>query len=156
MKTGKEKTQVPILIADDDLDDCLLMREALRESRLLNEVHFVQNGEELLQYLHHEGPYTDQDRFPRPGLILLDLNMPRMDGREALRALKSDDSLRQIPVVILTTSESEEDIVRTYNLGVNSFITKPVEFHDLVNTLKEIGHYWFELVELPASAEATT
>ncbi len=140
---------VPILIADDDEDDLEMTRDALKESRLLNSVHSVKDGEELLNYLRHQGPFTDEVKYPTPGIILLDLNMPRMDGREALREIKNDPRLRQIPVVVLTTSQAEEDVFRTYELGVNSFITKPVSFEGLVNLMKTIGQYWFEIVKLP-------
>lgn len=152
----KLKSQVPILIADDDMDDCQMIREALQESRLLNELHFVTNGEELMDYLHHKGKFEDRSKHPLPGFILLDLNMPKKDGREALKEIKSDPKLRQIPVVVLTTSQAEEDVFRTYNLGVNSFITKPVAFNSLVQIMKDLGRYWFEIVELPENHEKTS
>lgn len=147
------RAAVPILIADDDLDDSQMIKEALTESRLLNQLHFVQDGEELMNYLHQNGKFKNRTQYPLPGLILLDLNMPKMDGREALKAIKSDEKLRQIPVVVLTTSQAEEDVYRTYNLGVNSFITKPVEFRSLVQIMKDLGRYWFEIVELPEPTE---
>src|SRR5687768_14268844 len=111
-----------------------------------------------MQYLRRGGRYADPGASPRPGLILLDLNMPRKDGREALREIKSDPNLRHIPIVVLTTSKAEEDIYRTYDLGVNSFITKPVTFDGLVNVMRGLGRYWFEIVELPANVnrEAAT
>ena len=140
---------VPILVADDDPDDRLLLREAFRDSRLANERHFAEDGQQLLDYLQRRPPYGDARRHPLPGLILLDLNMPRKDGREALREIKSDPALRRIPVVVLTTSQAEEDIYRTYDLGVNSFISKPVTFDGLVTVMKHLGRYWFEIVELP-------
>lgn len=143
------KRSVPILIADDDEDDRDMIRDALNESRLINNLHYVKDGEDLMDYLHHRGEFKDQIKNPLPGLILLDLNMPRMDGREALREIKTNVHLRQIPVVILTTSQAEEDIFRTYELGVNSFITKPVSFESLVKIMKTLGHYWFDIVELP-------
>lgn len=146
-----EISPITILLADDDADDRMLARDALAESRLANDLRFVEDGEELLEYLHRRGRYADPATSPRPGLILLDLNMPRKDGREALREIKSDPSLRHIPVVVLTTSKAEEDIYRTYNLGVNSFITKPVSFDGLVAVMKALGRYWFEIVELPAA-----
>lgn len=127
----------------------MLAKEALEENRLANALHFVEDGVELLQYLKNEGRFSDRNSYPRPGLILLDLNMPKKDGREALREIKLDDSLRLIPVVILTTSKAEEDIVRSYNLGVNSFITKPVTFDGLVEIMRTLSKYWFEIVELP-------
>jgi CheY-like chemotaxis protein len=140
---------IVILLADDDADDRMLAQDALAESRLANDLRFVQDGEELLDYLKRRGRYADPSTSPRPGLILLDLNMPRKDGREALKEIKGDSSLRQIPVVVLTTSKAEEDIYRTYDLGVNSFITKPVSFDGLVAVMKGLGRYWFEIVELP-------
>ena len=144
------RTVLTILMADDDEDDCLLAREALAESRLaISSLHFVQDGEQLMDYLYHRGRYSDLDLSPRPGLILLDLNMPKKDGREALRQIKTDATLRQIPVVILTTSKADEDICRSYDLGANSFITKPVTFSGLVEVMKSLGRYWFETVELP-------
>jgi CheY-like chemotaxis protein len=146
-----EPRPITILIADDDPDDRFLAKEALEESRLANDIHFVEDGEELLEYLRHEGRYEGGGArsSARPGLILLDLNMPREDGREALREIKADPILRQIPIVVLTTSKSEEDIVRTYDLGVNSFITKPVTFEGLVEVMRTLQKYWFEIVELP-------
>jgi CheY-like chemotaxis protein len=140
---------IVILLADDDPDDCLLARDALSESRLANELHVVGDGEELLDYLHQRGAYAEPGQAPRPGLILLDLNMPRKDGREALREIKADPVLRCIPVVVLTTSKAEEDVYRTYDLGVNSYISKPVSFEGLVKVMKVLGRYWFEIVELP-------
>lgn len=140
---------ITILLADDDEDDRLLAEDALRESRLANELRFVEDGEELMDYLCQRGKYAEPGAAPRPGLILLDLNMPRKDGREALREIKNDPELRSIPVVILTTSKAHEDILRTYDLGVNSFITKPVTFDGLVDIMRLLGRYWFEIVELP-------
>ena len=145
---GRQIT-VTILMADDDEDDCMLAREALAESRLANELHIVNDGEELMDYLYHRGMYTHKSSAPRPHLILLDLNMPKKDGREALREIKADPHLRQIPVVILTTSKAEEDVYSSYNLGANSFIIKPVTFASLVEVMKTLGKYWFNIVELP-------
>lgn len=145
----RKNAKVSILVADDDIDDCQMIREAFLESRLINDLQFVSNGEELLNYLRHKGKFEDSNKYPSPGLILLDLNMPRKDGREALAEIKRDPKLRHIPVVILSTSEAEEDIYRTYDLGVNSYITKPVAFEALVKKIRELGHYWFEIVNLP-------
>lgn len=138
-----------ILIADDDEEDRMLEQEALEESGLMNPLRFVENGEELMDYLLHRNDYVDEEKYPTPGLILLDLNMPKKDGREALKEIKDHPELRSIPVIVLTTSRAEEDILRTYNLGVNSFITKPVLFEELVNIMKALSTYWFEIVKLP-------
>jgi CheY-like chemotaxis protein len=140
---------ITILLADDDADDRMLAKDALKESRLANDLRFVENGEELMEYLRRQGQFAEDGKAPTPGLILLDLNMPRKDGREALKEIKSDPNLRHIPIVVLTTSKAEEDIYRTYDLGVNSFITKPVTFDGLVNVMRTLGTYWFEIVELP-------
>ena len=140
---------ITILIADDDIDDRMLIRDALIESRVANDFREVADGVELMDYVHNRGFFADTKLYPRPGLILLDLNMPRKDGREALKELKADPTLRTIPVVVLTTSKAEEDIYRTYDLGVSSFITKPVSFDALVEIMKTLGRYWFEIVELP-------
>ena len=140
---------IVILLVDDDADDRMLARDALAESRLANDLREVEDGEQLLDYLQRRGKYADPASSPRPGLILLDLNMPRKDGREALKDIKADPNLRHIPIVVLTTSKAEEDIYRTYNLGVSSFITKPVSFEGLVSVMRVLGKYWFEIVELP-------
>lgn len=137
-------------MADDSEDDRFLAREALKESRVLNDLREVEDGEELMQYLHRLGSFADPESSPRPGLILLDLNMPRKNGREALQEIKADARLRRIPVVVLTTSEDEADVVQSYDLGVSSFITKPVSFEALVEVMKTIGKYWIEIVSIPA------
>jgi CheY-like chemotaxis protein len=139
---------ITILLADDDEEDCEFAKEALEESRLLNELHVVHDGAKLLEFLRHEGRYAEE-RPPRPDLILLDLNMPRLDGRQALEVMKNDPVLRAIPVVVLTTSRAEEDIFRSYDLGASSFITKPVTFAGLVEVMKTLGRYWVQIVELP-------
>jgi CheY-like chemotaxis protein len=140
---------ITILMADDDADDRRLTQEALEEGRLINEVKFVDNGEELMDYLRHQGKFAPPAEAPRPGLILLDLNMPRKDGRAVLQEIKSDPDLRQIPVVVLTTSKADEDVYKSYDLGVNSYIVKPVTFEALVDILQTLEKYWFEIVELP-------
>ncbi len=140
---------VLILMADDDADDRLLAKDALAECRLANDIQFVENGEKLMDYLHRRGEYGPPAKVPRPGIILLDLNMPRKDGREALREIKADPELRRIPVVVLTTSNADTDIGNIYELGANSFITKPVTFDSLVAVMRALGTYWFEIVELP-------
>jgi CheY-like chemotaxis protein len=140
---------IVILMADDDADDRLLTQDAMTDARVINDLHFVTNGEELMDYLYRRGRYADMATSPRPGLILLDLNMPKKDGREALQEIKADPNLRRIPVVILTTSKAEEDVYRSYDLGANSFITKPVTFEGLVELMRVMGRYWIEFVELP-------
>lgn len=142
---------ITILIADDDPDDRMLIEDAFRESRLGNELRFVKDGIELLDYLRRQGHYEKAGSAPRPGIILLDLNMPRMDGREALAHIKGDPNLKQIPIVVLTTSKAEEDILRTYDTGVNSFITKPVTFEGLVDLVRVLTSYWVQIVELPTA-----
>jgi CheY-like chemotaxis protein len=144
-----EGKMISILLADDDPDDRKLTQEAFSENRLVNSLDCVEDGEELMDYLHRRGKYSHLRGEALPGLILLDLNMPRKDGREALKEIKADPELRRIPIVVLTTSKAEEDIVRTYDLGVNSYVTKPVTFKSLVELVKVLGRYWFEVVELP-------
>ena len=142
-------TPTTILVADDDADDRSMIEEALDECRLADEVHFVESGEELIQYLRREGQFRHLLGRPFPGVVLLDLNMPRKDGREALREIKSDPDLCRIPIVVLTTSHAEEDIAGTYGLGVSSFITKPATFEGLANALNILSRYWIEIVSLP-------
>jgi two-component system response regulator len=144
---------ITILMADDDADDRQMTKEAFEESHLVNDLRFVEDGEELMDYLHRRGKYADPASSPRPGLILLDLNMPRKDGREALEEIKDDPKLRAIRVVVLTTSKAEEDIVRTYHLSAASYITKPVTFEGLLDVIKTMGKYWLEIVELPDNGE---
>jgi CheY-like chemotaxis protein len=144
-----ERKPIVILLADDDEEDRMLACDALAESRLSNEISCVTDGEDLMDYLQHRGRYAPPAEAPRPGLILLDLNMPKKDGREALREIKSDPELRQISVVVLTTSKAEEDIYGSYDSGASSFISKPVTFDGLVDVMKGLGRYWFEMVELP-------
>jgi CheY-like chemotaxis protein len=147
MNTPRES--ITILIADDDEDDILLTRQALVASRLSNELRVVRDGEELMRYLLHEGEYRNLESSPRPGVILLDLNMPKKNGREAIAEIKSIPSLRQIPILILTTSRAEQDITEMYDLGASSYIAKPVGFQSLVSVMQQLGKYWFEIVELP-------
>ncbi len=136
-------------MAEDDEDDYLLAAKALYEARLLNEVHRVKDGEELMDYLLSHGTYQDRQVYPLPLLILLDLNLPKKDGREALKEIKAHPELSKIPVVVLTTSKSEEDVAKTYDLGVSSFIRKPVTFQGLVDIMKTLKHYWLDIVTLP-------
>lgn len=150
-----DKATLSIIVADDDGDDRMLIEDAFQESRLANPLIFVENGVELLECLRGEGKFAGGPASKKkPGLILLDLNMPKMDGRTALAHLKADPELRRIPVIVLTTSKAEEDVFRTYDLGVNSFITKPVSFEALVDIVRTLNHYWIEIVQLPSARAA--
>ena len=140
---------ITILYADDDPDDRLLTADALRDSRMSNRLEMVDDGAEVLAYLRREGRWADPQLSPRPALILLDLNMPKMDGREALAEIKADSRFSSIPVVILTTSRAEADVIRSYQTGANSYIAKPVTFEGLVQIMGDLNRYWFEVVELP-------
>ena len=135
-------------MADDDPDDRMLTKEALEENKLAHDLNFVNDGVQLMDYLYRRGEHNEVNA-PKPDLILLDLNMPKMDGREALQKIKENPSFKRIPVIILTTSRAEEDIINSYDLGVNSFISKPVMFKDLVEVTRQIGQYWFGVVDLP-------
>jgi CheY-like chemotaxis protein len=149
MTSTTQPRSTTILLADDDPDDRLLARDALAAGRVANTLRVVEDGEELMNYLHRRGAYGLEGAAPRPGLILLDLSMPKKDGLGALAEIKADPVLRQIPVVVMTTSSGDEDICRSYDLGANSFVTKPIRFETLVDVMKTIGRYWFEVVELP-------
>jgi CheY-like chemotaxis protein len=138
-------------MADDDEDDRLLARDAFAECGVDVDLRFVEDGMELLEYLHGQGRWTN---CPLPSLILLDLNMPRKDGREALAAIKENPSLRRIPVIVVTTSKAEEDVVRSYDLGVSSFISKPTTYESLAALARTLIHYWFETVRLPGQVPA--
>lgn len=142
-------TPITVLMADDDPDDRLMTKEAWEENRIANTLVFVNDGEELMDYLYHRGRHSDPKTSPRPGLILLDLNMPKKDGREALKEIKADPNLGRIPIVVITTSNEEEEIVRSYDLGVNSFLSKPVTFDELVKIIQVLSEYWLEIVRLP-------
>ena len=146
---AKAASCITILMADDDPDDQMLTRDAFSECRLANELQCVADGEELLDYLHRRGRYSDLQGKPLPGLILLDLNMPRKDGREALKEIKADPTLRRIPIVVLTTSKAEEDVLRTYNLHANCYVTKPVDLEKFIVVVKSIDAFWLTVVTLP-------
>jgi two-component system response regulator len=154
--TVKKEALAPILMAEDDADDRMLAEKAMRESKIANPLVTVTDGEELLEYLRHQGKYSNPEDAPDPCFILLDLNMPRMDGREALRIIKEDEKLKKIPVIIMTTSQSEEDILVSYNVGVNSYITKPLTFAGLVNVIRGLKDYWLEVVKLPENVSYKT
>ncbi len=140
---------ITILMAEDDADDRMLVKEAFAESHIANNILFVEDGVELLEYLRHQGKYKDTDLYPDPHLILLDLNMPRKDGREAIKEIKANPETRKTPVVILTTSTAEEDILRSYDIGAAGYITKPVTFEALVKVVRGIEEYWIQIVRLP-------
>ncbi|MBI3852672.1 MAG: response regulator [Verrucomicrobia bacterium] len=144
----RRQKSIAILMADDDPDDRLLTLHAFQRSRLRGELRFVEDGEDLMDYLKRRGKYLSPATSPRPDLILLDLNMPRKQGHEALHEIKADPRLRQIPVVVLTTSRAQEDIFRTYDLGANSFISKPATFEGMLGMVRNLADYWFKLVEL--------
>lgn len=146
---------ITILMAEDDPDDRELAREAFVESRLINDLRFVESGDELLDYLKRRGAYSAPGAAPTPGLVLLDLNMPGMDGREALERIKSDPDLRHIPVVVMTTSRAEEDVLRSYQHGANSYITKPVSFEGLGVVVRMLERYWLQIVDLPPGSGGT-
>jgi CheY-like chemotaxis protein len=147
------QNEVIVLMADDDEDDCLLVKEAFAENRLRSDLRFVFDGVQMMDYLHRRNRFSDPATSPCPGLILLDLNMPRMDGREVLRKIKADPRFRHIPVVVLTTSQEQRDILSSYDLGANSFITKPVTFAELVENIRSLGQYWLETVQLPPTRD---
>jgi CheY-like chemotaxis protein len=149
MNHTKPGGKISILIADDDADDRDLIKAAFDENGAQHHISFVENGEELIKYLRREGHYADNTLHPIPQIILLDLNMPKKDGREALKEIKTDTIFKSIPVVVLTTSMEEKDVVMSYELGVNSFIIKPVTYAELVEFTRVLGKYWFEIAELP-------
>jgi CheY-like chemotaxis protein len=144
---------IVILLADDDADDREMTRKALATNHLANDLYAVGDGEELLDYLHHRGRFDPPALSPSPGLILLDLNMPKKDGREALAEIKADPALRRIPVVVMTTSKAEEDVFRAYDLGSSSFISKPITLTALAEVARVLGQYWFQIVKLPEAAD---
>lgn len=149
MSSIKPAGKISILIADDDADDRELIKAAFDENSTQHQINFVENGEELLLYLKRDGQYADETLHPLPHIILLDLNMPKKDGREALKEIKADTLFKSIPVIILTTSMEEKDITTSYELGVNSYIIKPVTYSGLVEFTGLISKYWFEIAELP-------
>ena len=148
------RRRITILLAEDDPGDQELTRRALQDDLMRADLRVVEDGEEALEYLRREGAYSDPEDSPRPDLMLLDLNMPRMNGRELLKILKDDPDLGRIPVCVLTTSEQEADILRSYDLGCNSYIQKPVEMDQFVNAVQKLGQYWFDVVTLPTAASS--
>jgi CheY-like chemotaxis protein len=141
-----EARPIEILLVEDDPGDILITTEALEQSKLANNLHTVENGEEAVAFLRREGQFADA---VRPDLVLLDLNLPRRDGREVLAEIKADPDLRRIPVVVLTTSSAEEDVLRSYDLHANAYITKPVDFANFVNVVRQVDDFFFTVVRLP-------
>ncbi len=148
MRNGEGSGPIEILIVEDNLGDIRLTEEALREGKVWNRINKVENGIEALAFLRKQGNYTS---VPRPDLILLDLNLPKKDGREVLGEIKEDPNLRRIPVVVLTTSKAEEDILKSYDLHVNSYVTKPVDLNKFLNVIRSIEDFWLSVVKLPPS-----
>ncbi|HEY2812504.1 MAG TPA: response regulator [Acidimicrobiales bacterium] len=146
MNIVQEGTPIEILLVEDDPGDVLMTREALADSKLINNLHVVNNGEEAIEFLRREG---EHDAAPRPDLVLLDLNLPRLDGREVLSIIKNDSSFRSIPVVVLTTSDAEEDVLRSYDLHANAYVTKPVDFAAFVQVVRQIDDFFLSVVRLP-------
>jgi CheY-like chemotaxis protein len=153
-RSGRSGRPITILMADDDEDDRDLTRDALEDAEYIDQMDFVADGRDLIDYLRRSGPYGSPESAgrPRPSIILLDLNMPRMDGREALAEIKSDEELRRIPVVVLTTSNDDHDVRNAYDLGANSYITKPVTASKLESVLARLAEYWSQIVTLPDPA----
>ena len=150
MTTNNRSKIIDILLIEDSSTDVLMIREALSEAKLLNKIHVAEDGVEALDFLHKRGKFASS---PRPNLILLDLNLPRKNGREVLAEIKADEDLKRIPVVMLTTSSAEEDILKSYNLHANCYVVKPVEFDSFVKAVQSIQHFWFSIVALPPAKE---
>jgi CheY-like chemotaxis protein len=139
---------VDVLLVEDDPGDVLMTREAFADFKVHNKLHVVNNGVDALAFMRREGEYADA---PRPDLVLLDLNLPKMDGREVLAAVKADPELRTIPIVVLTTSEAEEDVVRSYSLHANAYVTKPVDFDRFIDVVRQIDDFFVSIVRLPST-----
>ena len=151
MSDGKPGAPVEILLVEDNPADVRLTREALKEGKVYNNLHWAKDGVEALEFLHRQGKYADA---PRPDIILLDLNLPKKDGREVLQDIKKDDKLKRIPVVILTTSKAEEDVLKSYNLHANCYVTKPVDLEQFIVVVKSIDMFWLTVVTLPNGKDA--
>lgn len=149
----KSPKQIPVLLVEDDEDDICLVERAFRKGRIINRLYVVRDGDEALEFLQHTGQYAPPADAPRPGIILLDLNMPRMSGHEVLKKVKGSEDLRRIPVIILTTSGAQKDVLESYNNGANSFITKPVEFSKFLDAVITLGKYWLCIAEVPDGDE---
>lgn len=149
MTEAERKQLVPVLLVEDDPDDVEITRRAFAKGKIANPLHVVRDGEEAMEFLKHTGRYKQADCAPRPGLILLDLNLPRLDGRQVLRLVKEDTELRRIPIVVLTTSDEEADVLECYDSGANSYMTKPVDFKKFIEAVVTIGKYWLYFAEIP-------
>jgi CheY-like chemotaxis protein len=147
MTLSQPARQIEVLLVEDDPGDVLMTREAFEDYKVTNQLHVVQDGADAMAFLRREGEYAD---VPRPDLVLLDLNLPRMDGREVLQAIKSDPTLASIPVVVLTTSEAEEDVLRSYSLHANAYVTKPVDFERFIDVVRQIDDFFVTVVRLPS------
>jgi two-component system, chemotaxis family, response regulator Rcp1 len=143
-----ENRPVEILLVEDNPGDERLTREALKEGKVYSNLHWVKDGVEAMEFLRRQGRYHD---VPRPDIILLDLNLPKKDGREVLQDIKNDSDLKRIPVVVLTTSKAEEDVLRTYNLHANCYVTKPVDLDRFIHVVRSVVEFWFGIVKLPPS-----
>jgi CheY-like chemotaxis protein len=142
---------IKILLVEDNVQDIEITQRAFAKGRVRNELTVVRDGEEAIEYLYHRGKYQDPATSPRPGMILLDLNLPKVGGLEVLQQIKKDDQLKQIPVIVLTVSQREEDVVRSYDLGVNTYIQKPVEFDNFMRVVNAVHEYWILIATLPPS-----
>ncbi len=152
MSSTKQGEIVPILLVEDDEDDIEITARAIKRAKIINPFYVVRDGEEAWEFLKHTGSYTDPDKAPRPGLILLDLNMPGLDGREILERIKKDPELHNIPVVVLTTSSEEADVLGCYQKGANTYIIKPVEFDGFIHAVLTIGEYWLSIAKIPGGS----
>jgi len=141
-----QERQIEVLLVEDDPGDVVMTREAFQDYKVHNTLHVVNDGTEAMAFLRQEGEYADR---PRPDLVLLDLNLPKMDGREVLEAIKSDPNLSSIPVVVLTTSENEDDVLRSYSLHANAYVTKPVDFERFIEVVRQIDDFFISVVRLP-------
>ena len=153
MSAAENTPVVPVLLVEDDPDDVQIAKRAFEKGNIANPLYIVRDGEEAMEFLQHTGRYADADQAPRPGLILLDLNLPRLDGREVLGLIKKDPDLLRIPVVVLTTSSDEADVLECYKDGANTFITKPVQFGKFLEAVITIGQYWLRIAVIPGDRQ---
>jgi CheY-like chemotaxis protein len=150
--TNQTVKQIEILLVEDNEGDIGLVEEVFQEAKIMNNLNIAEDGEEAMLFLHKKGKFSN---VPSPDIILLDLNLPGKDGREVLKEIKEDNELKRIPVVILTTSKAEEDILKSYNLHANSYITKPVDFDQFIRVIKSIENFWLDIVKLPSNGNGS-